>query len=191
MYVTEEQLEIAMSALNTINELNLSDVDERGNVWARSDLIHQEIIAAKRKISELDDKEFVNGTVEMLIAQLRSGFDNADKDANGIRELGGVLLTLHEAADWIEAAVKRENAAEKWLEYPDNIPEESGYYPTYYQNMKTKEFFYKAIAWYRFEWAEWNENIDIKVIAFIPSMRADYYTQIIPDESWFNYSPER
>jgi hypothetical protein len=38
-----------------------------------------------------------------LVKRLRSGLDNADRGADGIRELGGVVLTMREAADRIEA----------------------------------------------------------------------------------------
>jgi hypothetical protein len=40
---------------------------------------------------------------ELLKAQLRSGLDNADKGADGLRELGGVVLSMKEAAAAIEA----------------------------------------------------------------------------------------
>lgn len=37
-----------------------------------------------------------------IIDRLRIGIDNADAGADGIRELGGVVLTMNEAADEIE-----------------------------------------------------------------------------------------
>lgn len=41
-------------------------------------------------------------TDEELVARLRSGLDNADRGADGIRELGGVVLTMNQGADRIE-----------------------------------------------------------------------------------------
>jgi len=40
--------------------------------------------------------------VALVIAKLKSGFDNCDRDSTGL-ELGGVVVTMTEAADMLEA----------------------------------------------------------------------------------------
>ena len=52
-------------------------------------------------------------TDKELIARLRAGVANADRDASGERELGGVVLTMNDAADRIEALVKERGVAVK------------------------------------------------------------------------------
>lgn len=39
----------------------------------------------------------------LTVLRLRSGLDNADRGADGKRELGGVVLTMNDAADLINA----------------------------------------------------------------------------------------
>jgi hypothetical protein len=51
---------------------------------------------------------------ELLKAQLRSGLDNADKGADGLRELGGVVLSMKEAAAAIEALEAKLATCEKY-----------------------------------------------------------------------------
>jgi hypothetical protein len=51
---------------------------------------------------------------ELLKAQLRSGLDNADKGADGLRELGGVVLSMKEAAAAIDALEAKLATCEKY-----------------------------------------------------------------------------
>lgn len=51
----------------------------------------------------------------LLIVRLRSGLDNADKGADGLRELGGVVMTMYNAADRIEDLI-RENTNLRQIE---------------------------------------------------------------------------
>jgi len=41
--------------------------------------------------------------IKLIVAQLRSGLDNADRHPDGKREMGGVLSTMNEAASMLEA----------------------------------------------------------------------------------------
>lgn len=53
----------------------------------------------------------------LLIARLRSGLDNADKGADGFRELGGVVMTMYNAADRVEALIAERDDLQAWKRY--------------------------------------------------------------------------
>lgn len=63
--------------------------------WVR----YNDILAA---LSRYLDPAFVEKAT-LTVLRLRSGLDNADRGADGKRELGGVVLTMNDAADLINA----------------------------------------------------------------------------------------
>jgi hypothetical protein len=70
--------------------------------WVR----YNDILAA---LSRYLDPAFVEKAT-LTVLRLRSGLDNADRGADGKRELGGVVLTMNDAADLINALLTQ-NAA--------------------------------------------------------------------------------
>jgi len=73
--------------------------------------------------------------------------------------------------------------------YPENKPEEAGYYMTYYYNPLEDKKFYKALGYSVID-GKWigpisliRKNMEAEVLFFLPESRNDFY---VPCETWCN-----
>ena len=63
------------------------------------------------------------------------------------------------------------------IDYPENKPEKSGYYYTYYFNNERKKYFYKAI-WYdhnKDKWIGWRKGLKPDVRRYDDKTFAEFY----------------
>ena len=67
----------------------------------------------------------------------------------------------------------------KWCLYPENTPDEVGYYYTFYHNLDEKAVFYKSIWWNGKKWCPWRPNgsPSLIVIQYAPQTKAPFYTE--------------